>query len=431
MSSSTSIRGAAGRRVGILLLGLALACVGALSFAGSQAKADPFSMDFETGQVNLGFAFKGAEILPASTTLGTTPLPDLWDARDTQSTPGTGTPPNSVDSFKPVGCLSQVTFSATSGSALPNDGQSGRPLVPNPDYPCAPNPTAATVSGDVNAATGEILIDELDFRFPIMIVPNPLDGSPVPITLATEDDITGTVTAEGDLNLQGPIEVRVLTGLASNPLGTYCALPLPNRNADGTGSGGLKLTSSYSLPTAVGFNGTPFESLSGPGALTGTWNVTEDSVSVGGADCATVNSVSKGNGGIWLGAGIDDPAPFPTCQDLGKVGTFPNCSDAPPAVASLGKVTVTGPSKAKRGKTVSYKVKVTNTGTAAATGVRLAISGRGVKLNTGVASIPAKGSRTVTVKPKFKTVGKVKATFKATSGNAGTKSASKTIKVVK
>ena len=116
MSSSTSIRGAAGRRVGILLLGLALACVGALSFAGSQAKAVPFSMDFTNGQVNLGFAFKGAEILPAPTTLGSTPLPDLWEARATQSTPGTGTEPNSADSFKPVGCLSPVTFTVTANS---------------------------------------------------------------------------------------------------------------------------------------------------------------------------------------------------------------------------------------------------------------------------------------------------------------------------
>lgn len=428
MSSSTSIRGATGRRVGILLLGLALACVGALSFAGSQAKAVPFSMDFTNGQVNLGFAFKGAEILPAPTTLGPTNLPDLWDARATQSTPGTGTAPNSVESFKPVGCLSQVTFSAASGSALPNDGQSGRPLIANPDFPCDPNPTVATVSGDLNPANGEILIDDTQFQFPIMIVPNPLDGSPVPITLAAGDDLVGTADAEGNLNLEGPVEVRVLTGLATNPLGTYCQLPLPNRNADGTGSGPLKLTSSYSLPVAVGFNGTPFTTLAGPGAVTGTWNVTQDSVSIGGADCGTVNSVSKGLGGIWLGAGIDEPAPFPTCQDLDKVGTFPNCADA---VAALGGVTVTGPSKVKRGKVASYKVKVTNTGTADATGVRLAISGRGVSLNTSVGTIAAGGSRTVTVKAKFKTAGKVKATFKATSSNAGTKSATKTITVTK
>lgn len=434
MSSSTSIRGAAGRRVGLLLLGLALACVGALSFAGSQAKAVPFSMDFTNGQVNLGFAFKGAEILPASPTLGSTPLPDLWDAQDTKTLPGE--PGVDPSSFKPVGCLSQVTFTVTwggaPGTAVPNDGQSGRPgPIVNPDYPCAPNPTAATVSGDLDTSNGEILIDDKQFRFPIMIVPNPLDGSPVPITLAATDDLTGTATAQGDLNLEGPIEVRVLTGLASNPLGTYCALPLPNRQADGTGSGPLKLTSGYSLPTSVGFNGTPFTTLAGPGAATGTWNVTGDSTSVGGADCGTVNSVSKGLGGIWLGAGVDEPAPYPTCQDLGKVGTFPNCSDAPPPVASLGRVAITGPSKAKRGKVTSYKVNVTNTGNAEATGVRLAISGKGVKVNTSVANIPAAGSRTVTVKLKFKSVGKIKSTVKATSANAGTKSATKTITVVK
>jgi hypothetical protein len=305
----------------------------------------------------------------------------------------------------------------------------------NPDYPCDPNPAAATVSGDKNA-NDEILISETDFRFPIMIVPNPLDGSPVPITLMAGDDITGTVTAEGDLNLEGPIEVQVLVGLASNPLGEYCALPLPNRNADGTGSGPLKLTSGFSLPTAVGFNGTPFDSLSGPGALTGTWNVTEDSVSVGGADCDTVNSVSKGLGGIWLGAGIDEPADFPTCEDLGKFGTFPNCTDdpppppPPPAKASIGKVTVSGPGNVKRNRGATWKVRIPNTGNAAATGVRVSAKGRGVKVSGSAGSVAAKKAKTVTLKVKrLRRVGKFTVTFRVTSKNAGSKTVKKTVRV--
>ena len=517
MSSSTSIRGVAGRRVGILLLGLALACVGALSFANSQAKAEAFSMDFDAGQVNLGFAFKGAEILPASQTLGATPLPDLWDARDTITLPGAppaGTNANPT-SFAPVGCLSPVTFGLYAALQLDGDGnpipgglvQDPRPsgvpfggllvqplanagaasdpaggrtlaagaIVPegqtigsingpypataikwvplsvaalpptsapvgpgtqgptaNPSNPCDANPAAATVSGEIDGENN-ITIEPNDFRFPIMIVPNPLDGSPVPITLATTGNLTGELTPEGGLNLldlEGPIEVRVLTGLASNPLGTYCSLPLPNRQADGTGSGPLKLTSGASLPVAVGFNGTPFESLSGPGALTGTWLVENDSVSVGGADCATVNSVSKGLGGIWLGAGIEDPAPFPTCADEGKTGTWPNCNDVPPLTpAKIGSVKVAGPSKAKRGKVASYKVTIANSGETAATGVRLKASGRGVSLNTSVGSVAGEKSRTVTVKVRFRSKGKVKAKFVVTSANAGSKSATRTITV--
>lgn len=427
---STPTRGVSRRKRALMLFaGLAVAAAGSLAFAGGQAKAVPFSMDFGAGQVNLGFAFKGAEILPAPQQLGPSTLPDLWDARATQSTPGTGTPPNSPDSFKPVGCLSQVTFTVTwagaPGTAVPNDGQGGRPgPIPNPDFPCDPNPSDATVSGDLNLTNGQVLIDENEFQFPIMIVPNPLDGSPVPITLASSGDLTGTADTEGNLNLEGPIEVRVLTGLQTNPLGSYCALPLPNRD----GGGGLKLTSGFSLPTSVGFNGTPFSSLSGPGALTGTWNVTEDSISVGGANCDTVNSVSKGLGGIWLGAGIDEPAPYPTCEDLGKVGIFPDCQD--PA-AAIGKLTISGPSKVKRGKTATWKVRVPSTGNTALTGVRLRASGRGVAVNAPMGSIPAGTSKTEVIKAKLKKTGKVTITAKVTTANAGSKSVKKTVTVTK
>jgi hypothetical protein len=423
----------------ILLAGLALAVVGMLALAQGQAKAngdEQFSMDFTNGQVNLGFAFKGAEILPASATLGDTPLPDLWDARDTVTLPGE--PGVDPSSFKPVGCLSPVTFTVTwpgaPGTPVPNDGQGGdpdadpvipnRPFTPNPDSPCDPNPTAATVSGDKNA-DNEILISETDFRFPIMIVPNPLDGSPVPITLMASDDITGTVTAEGDLNLEGPIEVWVLTGLATNPLGSYCSLPLPNRG-DG---GGLKLTSGFSLPTAVGFNGTPFDSLAGPGALTGTWDVTANSVSVGGADCSTVDSVSKGLGGIWLGVDIADPAPFPTCEDEGKIGTFPNC--AVPK-ATIGKVTVKGPGNVKRNRGATWKVRIPNTGNVPATGVRVSAAGRGVKVSGNAGSIAAGKNKTVTLKvKKLRRVGKFTVTIRVTSGNAGSKTVKRVVRVRK
>ncbi|MBK5232905.1 MAG: DUF1573 domain-containing protein [Thermoleophilia bacterium] len=99
--------------------------------------------------------------------------------------------------------------------------------------------------------------------------------------------------------------------------------------------------------------------------------------------------------------------------------------------AKISKVTVSGPAKVKKGKKATYSVKITNSGNATATGVRLKVSGRGVAFNTSVGKISAGKSRTVKVKLKPKKPGKIKATFKVTSKNAGGKSVKKTITVKK
>jgi uncharacterized membrane protein len=94
-------------------------------------------------------------------------------------------------------------------------------------------------------------------------------------------------------------------------------------------------------------------------------------------------------------------------------------------------VKVSGPAKVRKGKKATYKVKITNSGNAKATGVRLKVSGRGVSFNTSVGKIAAKKTRTVKVKLKAKKAGKVKLTFKVTSSNAGGKTVKKKIKVKK
>lgn len=436
-TSTIEARGGVGKRLGVLFLGLAVALAGTLAFAGGQAKAAEQTITFDKGLVNLGFAFQNREILPAPQNIGASTLPDLWDARATQSTPGTGTPPNTITSFKPVGCLTQYTFRVVSpGPPLvvaQNDGQEGRPLTLNPDYPCDPNPPNGTAVVDV-AADGTFTGEANDFQFPIMIVPNPLDGSPVPISLSAPEGIVGEIdSATGDVRIDGPMQVQVLTGLQTNPLGSYCALDLPGREPGGFNpsqpipDGGFALTTDYSLPVAQGYAGTPYTTgLEGDGALVGTWNTTEDSISVGGANCATVNSVSKGFGGIWLSSGIDAPAAFPTCADFGLAGTFADCVEA---VASIGTVTVSGPGNAKRGKTATWKVRIPNTGTATATGVRTSVSGRGVKVNTPVATIAPGATRTETIKAKLTRAGKFTLTVKVTSANAGSKTVKRTVTV--
>lgn len=129
-----------------------------------------------------------------------------------------------------------------------------------------------------------------------------------------------------------------------------------------------------------------------------------------------------------LGRRLTDGTPIGEGELYTDVGSDISCTGVP-ATAKLGKVTVTGPAKAKRGKVATYSVKITNTGALGATGVRLAIAGRGVKINTSVGTIAGSGSRTVKVKVKFKNKGRIKATFNASSSNGGKASASKTVTV--
>ncbi len=96
--------------------------------------------------------------------------------------------------------------------------------------------------------------------------------------------------------------------------------------------------------------------------------------------------------------------------------------------AKIGKVKVKGPAKVKKGKKATYKVRVTNSGNAAATGVRLKVSGKGISFNPRSASIPAGKTRTVRVNAQARRPGKIGATFKVTS-SAGGKTVKKRITV--
>ena len=97
--------------------------------------------------------------------------------------------------------------------------------------------------------------------------------------------------------------------------------------------------------------------------------------------------------------------------------------------AKIGNVKVKGAKKVKRNKKTTYKVKVKNVGSTTAKGVKVKMSGKGVKASGKAGNIPAGKTKTVKLKAKFKKKGKVKAKFKVTSNNAGNKTAKKTVKV--
>jgi len=110
--------------------------------------------------------------------------------------------------------------------------------------------------------------------------------------------------------------------------------------------------------------------------------------------------------------------------------------DDPPAEpvvlgASISKVIVQGPARVRKGEKVSYRVRITNSGKAPATGVKFRAKVNGITVSSSVGEIAAGSSRTAKVKLKLKKPGKSKLTFKVTSSNAGGKSVKRSITVRK
>jgi hypothetical protein len=107
-----------------------------------------------------------------------------------------------------------------------------------------------------------------------------------------------------------------------------------------------------------------------------------------------------------------------------------NAGTSPPTkTAKISKAMVTGPSGTKKGKSPRFKVRITNAGGAAASGVKLKVSGGGASVTKTVGGVPAGSSKTVKVRVKLNRIGRNQLTFKVTSANGGNASATKTVTV--
>jgi hypothetical protein len=115
----------------------------------------------------------------------------------------------------------------------------------------------------------------------------------------------------------------------------------------------------------------------------------------------------------------------PVCPEL-TIGTAPDCVVLR---ARISRLTVTGPSTLRKGKAANYRAKITNSGNAPATRVRLVASGRGIRLNSPVGTVSPGATRTVKLRIRPSRTGRVKATFKAVSGNAGSKTVRRSVRV--
>lgn len=181
---------------------------------------------------------------------------------------------------------------------------------------------------------------------------------------------------------------------------------------------------------------------SGEGAVTS---------SPGGIDCGSKCSAEFDEGTVvtltaspesgstftgWSGAGCSGTG---TCHvtvgdDETVKANFATRSTRPGTAkrkAAIGKVRISGSRKIRRDRTVTYKVRVSNSGRAFATGVKLRVKGKGVKGRSHIGRIAPGRVKTVKVKLRFRKPGKVKLVFRVGSLNAGGKIARKTVIVRK
>ena len=253
--------------------------------------------------------------------------------------------------------------------------------------------------------------------------------------LAAVNDTTGSATSWNP-SPNGPVYQVTPSGSTVFLSGSFTTLGGQSRGFTGAVGTDGSILGPWPLPQQFGLSVTR--------GGTGTGTVTSSPAGIEcGVDCSealdegtvvtlTGNPSSGSTFTGWSGACTGTGTCQVTMSAARNVtATFTADPPDPSKTARISSVTVVGPSKVRRNRLASFKVTVRNDGDAQATGVRLAISGKGVRVTLPVGAIAAGSKRTVTIGTKFTRKGKVKATFKATSSNAGTRSTKKTVKVVR
>lgn len=150
------------------------------------------------------------------------------------------------------------------------------------------------------------------------------------------------------------------------------------------------------------------------------------------ADCTSPKTFSGlSGGGHTVAFRAVDAAGNPDASPATGSFTVNAGSPPPPPKASISKVTVSGPRKVDKGEKVSFTVSITNSGKAAATVVRLKVSGGGVDLGEPAGQVAAGKTKEVKARTKFNKAGRKRLTFKVSSANGGGKTARKTVLVKK
>lgn len=99
--------------------------------------------------------------------------------------------------------------------------------------------------------------------------------------------------------------------------------------------------------------------------------------------------------------------------------------------ARIGAVQVTGPTRIRRNRPATYRVRVKNAGNITATGVRVTVFGRGIRSRAFIGNIRAGTIRAVNVRIRPRALGRIRTTFRVTSTNAGSRSVARILRVVR
>ncbi len=283
---------------------------------------------------------------------------------------------------------------------------------PLPFPPYANAGPSGTIDVDVDGTTATVAAG--DFKMPTVWVPKP--GEPdthVPVLMSVPNGLTGTTSAEGDLDLTGDLRISVITGtnapVPPSPLPTpqVCQIDAPNV----TWSTGLNAVTP-GVPFAAG--------LEGDGAISAAWADLPNGTEVDGGDCSTVNAVIHDTGAIWLSSGIDTPPDPPVCEPPSE-GLWPDCVTPPTPKVKITAVKIQPAKKTiKAGKKLNLKIKVTNKGDKAGkVTVKLNVNKKkGVKLAKKVV-VNVGAGKTATKSVPFKTTRKAKGKYKVTAKGAG------------
>lgn len=135
----------------------------------------------------------------------------------------------------------------------------------------------------------------------------------------------------------------------------------------------------------------------------------------------------------WAGAGCSGTGEchLTINSNLQATAIFESDVNPPSPVATIDKVTVSGPAKVRKGKKFIYTLKIHNSGDAEAIGTKTTVRGLGIRSSSSVGKVLAGQTKTVRIKLRPMKAGKTRASFKVTSSNAGGKTVKKRITVTR
>lgn len=191
-----------------------------------------------------------------------------------------------------------------------------------------PSDPPATMTGEINTATGDFTVQPADFFFPEKTFEDVQPGIDATVTFSTSDPITGnldqaTGAASWDLSLDAHI---VLSG----------AIAADCNISDAP----LALETTGTLPGTPVRDAAPFAPPSGEGAAVELWDDLPDAVGDPQAICDIVSTTVGGPGGVWMSgtAAVGPPGPEPFHLELnhaelklGSQDVVEFLSDAEPA----------------------------------------------------------------------------------------------------